>query len=100
MINDFQKTGNCTADMVASCVSHYRHFKKPIKSIFLKERNFEEFKQFVISKTDDIQQKQNIYENQVQLEFDKVNIRLGSKLSNEPMYVEFYDTDGGLTKVS
>jgi hypothetical protein len=100
MRNDFQKTGNCTADMVASCVSHYRYFNKPLKAIYLKERNFEEFKQFVISKTDDIQQRQSIYENQVQLEFDKVNIMLGSKFSEDPMYVEFYDTDGGLKKVN
>ena len=100
MRNDFEKTGNCTADMVASCVSHYRHFKKPIKAIYLKERNFEEFKQFVISKTEDKQQRQQIYENQANLEFDKVDIKLGSKYSNEPLYVELYDTNGAITKVN
>jgi len=99
MTNNYEKTGNCSADMVASCVTHYRNFKKPLKAIYLKERNFNEFKEYVISKTDDKKQKQKIFENKVQLEFDSVNIMLGSKLSNEPLYVEFYDTDGGLTKV-
>lgn len=100
MINDYEKTGNCTADMVASCVSHYRYYRKPIKTIFLTERNFNDFKQFLIRKTDDKEQRQNIYENKVKIDFDGVDIKLGSKFSNEPMYVNFYDTDGEASKVN
>lgn len=100
MINNYEKTGNCTADMVASCVSHYRFYKKPLKTIWLSKRNYAEFIKFVISKTEDKQKKQDIYENNVNLEFDGVDVKLGSEFNNEPLYVDFYDTDGGITKAN
>lgn len=81
----YESTNNLAADMVAECVAHNRHFKKPIKQIVLKPNYYDMFKLWVYRNT-----KESFNEDQV-YQFDGVDIVKGSKLMvGTPLYVYFY----------
>lgn len=86
--NKYESTGVYAVDMVASCVSHYRHFNKPLKTIFLRPVSFYQFITFVNEK---LEKEEKEVSEKTLLEFDGVNIMMGSRLQKEELHCEFYN---------
>jgi hypothetical protein len=86
--NKWEKTGIFAVDMVTACVSHYRHFNKPLKTIYLRPVSFYQFLSFV---NGILEKKEELVDESSKLEFDSVDIKMGSKLQTEEIYCEFYN---------
>lgn len=82
--SEFVKTGNFAVDMVAACVSHYRKYFKPIKTIWLRKDMYNKFEYWALKNIGE--------ENLVRGKycFDSVDIERGSDFQVEPIYVDFY----------
>lgn len=84
IFTDFVRTHNLAVDLCAACIAHYRSFRMPLKTIYLKPRYFGMFKKWVAK---------NIGEEQAEerkFEFDGVNIEKGSIFQLKSLTVEFW----------
>jgi hypothetical protein len=86
--SEYDKTYNKAIDMVAACIGHYRQFKKPLKTIYLKPQLFDLFRKGV-----EVMMKREIEPGEL-LQFDSVNIERGSYLMvGKELYVDFWSNE-------
>lgn len=90
--NDYQKTGLLAVDMVATAVSHYRRWKKPLKTVYLSPKQYVQFKDFVAY---NLEKEGKDIEEVERLEFDGVEVKMNSYLMGEKVYFDFYDEKPG-----
>jgi hypothetical protein len=77
-------TGVKSVDMVSACILFYRKRQRALKAIYLRPKLFETFRDWVI---------RNVGEKEYQgkqLQYDGVNIEIGSKFQTEQLIPEFY----------
>jgi hypothetical protein len=88
MIYDFNKyepTHNKMIDLCANVISLARERNEPIKALHLKPMNYEWFKsgvQTLLNRPLEVEEL---------LEFDGVNIELGSKFQSKTIVIEYYE---------
>lgn len=85
-IRDYQRTHVTAVDLVANVIFYYRKLKMPLKSITLKPRHYNQFKEYVIKKIGEEQ----FYERGALMQMDGVNIELGSNLQLKQVVVDFW----------
>lgn len=86
--NDYEKTGLLAVDTVATAVSHYRRWKKPLKTVYLSPKQYVQFHDWVKFNLD----KQNKDIDEVErIEFDGVEVKMNSSLMGEKVYFDFYE---------
>lgn len=86
--SEYEKTGYTAVDMVAKCVSHFRHIHKPIKTIYLHQKFYDQFKKWVEL---NMKAKGQEFNEEQTFQFDGVNIELKSKVYIGTIYWDFYD---------
>lgn len=83
--NKYEQTHNKMIDLVANVISLARDRNEPIKALHLKPYNYEWFKSGV----------QTLMNRPLEvdelLEFDSVNIELGSKFQSKTIVIEYYE---------
>lgn len=85
-IRDYQRTHVTAVDLVANVIFYYRKLKMPLKSITLKPRHYNQFKEWVIKNIGEEQ----FYERGALMQMDGVNIELGSNLQLKQVVVDFW----------
>jgi hypothetical protein len=83
--NKYEQTHNKMIDLVANVISLARDRNEPIKALHLKPMNYEWFKSGVQTLID------RPLEADELLEFDSVNIELGSKFQSKTIVIEYYE---------
>lgn len=87
-IRNFQRTHVIAVDLCANIIFYYRKLKMPLKSITLKPRLYNQFKEYTIKHMGE----EAFYQRGALMQLDGVNIEQGSKLQLKQAVIDFWPT--------
>lgn len=95
----YQSTGVYSVDMVAAAVEWHANNNKPLKTIYLKSKYFNEFKSWAKKQYEKLEGDIDAIEK---LEFEHVDIKEGSKLMvfNDDIYFDFWPVETDTTRLN
>ena len=87
--SEYNKTYNKAIDLCAACIGHYRAFKKPLKTIYLKPQLFDLFRKGI-----EAMMGRQVNLDEENFEFDGVKINRSSYLMvGQELYVDFWEKE-------
>lgn len=85
--SEWDLTGNVAVDMVSACVSFHRKRNNAIRTVVLHKKYFDLFRLWVEKTAAKHGRKLT---GEEKLEFDSVEVKQGTKIMTDRLYVEFY----------
>lgn len=86
--NEYQKTGIVAVDAVASCVSHFRKIKKPLKTIYLNPSWYGQFEKWISKQ---MSEEEFLAARVIGFKFDNVDVVRASVFAINNIYWDFYE---------